>query len=144
MQDFRLGPGKLHGSPPHTHLLLRRGRRAHRSGASGQRTIGSAAAAMVTVQRGDSGSRTKKALPACPRSPRSRRGSRVPQQAQRQVAEVSTQNQQAGKLGLSRSSSALSGPHPAIWDSGHCPAEGGPSAGSSHGALRAGLRGPAC
>lgn len=39
------------------------------------------------------------------------------------AAEVPCQNQQAGQLGLSGSSSALWGPRLAIWDSGHLPAE---------------------
>lgn len=107
------------------HLLLSpgRGHWAHRSGTLEQRTFSSAAA--VPVPRGDSARGTEKTLPAHPRPRAPSKGSRVPQRVPPQAAEVPSQNQQAGQLGLSGSSSALWGPCLAIWDSGHLPAEGG-------------------
>lgn len=111
MQDFRLRGQGSHTGRPTTHRPHGKGQRAHRSGTSEQKAIGSAA--VVTVPRGESARRTKKALPAGPWPQASNREAERhhrPSSRQHRLRPGTNRPGSRASAGLAQHSQGLSGP----------------------------------
>lgn len=106
-------PGKSHRSPHHTQAPWKgtAGTQVRHIRTKGNRLCCRGHGPKRRVCKKD-----QESSPCRPLAPGIQQGSRASPQAQQQAAQAPTRNQQARKPGLSRSSSALSGPQWAIWD----------------------------